>query len=809
MIKLINVNKYFNKHKKNQIHVINDTNLTLPKTGLVSLLGPSGSGKTTLLNAIGGLDKVNSGEIYVNNQKLTRFSTAKIDEIRNLNIGYIFQDYNLIDSLSVFENIALVLKMIGIKDKAEITKRVNYVLEVLGLYRYRNRFTSMLSGGERQRVGIARAIVKNPNIIIADEPTGNLDSKNTLEIMNIIKAISKDKLVILVTHEKDLANFYSSRIIELADGKIVSDKENDHALELDYRIDNKIYLKDMKNHQEIKKDNLNINYYSDEKEPLNILLVVKNGNIYIENNEIEKVEVIDDNSNIEIVDEHYKKINKDETSKYQFKFNEIINNNFKLKYKSIFNPVTLIINGFKKVFNYPFLKKILLGGFFVSAMFILYSVSNIMGITNIKDSKFVTVNKNYLNLIARNKSINNYLEYEKLDSVNYILPSNSIVNFKLRYNYYYQTANAMDNLKGSLASTKMLNKNDIIYGKMPSLANDVVVDLFTINNMFKSNIAKQVGVRDAKELIGKTITIDNMNNFTIVGIVDLKSPSIYVDETMFIDIIANSIEEIDSNKYPASEGQNNIINYNLLKDKITLKEGRIPSNDYEVIVNISNKEAMPLNKEIDYKINGIKLKVVGYYDNKYNMDNMIVNSNTIKYSVISNNTNFVIYPKDKDKTLSYFNEKKLNIYESYERSRSEYISSVKEKIISSIIFASIIMIISLIEIFLMIRASFLSRIKEVGTLRAIGVKKGDIYKMFLGEIISITTMGSMSGFVLMLYALSKASSISMFKDQYLINPFVIMVALIIIYGFNIIVGLLPVFTTLRKTPAAILSRTDI
>ena len=181
-------------------------------TGLVALLGPSGCGKTTLLNVIGGLDKVNSGKVFVNGQRITRRSSGRIDKIRNLSIGYIFQNYNLVENMTVFENVAVALRMAGVKDKKEIEEKVNYVLEKVGMYRYRNRYADMLSGGERQRVGIARAIVKNPAIVIADEPTGNLDSKNTLEVMNIIKSISQEKLVILVTHEESLAKFYASRI---------------------------------------------------------------------------------------------------------------------------------------------------------------------------------------------------------------------------------------------------------------------------------------------------------------------------------------------------------------------------------------------------------------------------------------------------------------------------------------------------------------------------------------------------------------------------------------------------------------------
>ena len=249
MIKIDKLNKYYNRGRKNQIHVINNTQLELPDVGLVALLGPSGCGKTTLLNTIGGLDKVNSGNIYINNKKITTINTYKKDKLRNLTIGYIFQDYKLIDHKSVYDNVAMVLKMIGIKDKNEIKKRVEYILERLGIYRYRYRPCGMLSGGERQRVGIARALVKNPDIILADEPTGNLDSKNTIEIMNIIKSISKDKLVILVTHEVELAKFYATRIIEVLDGSVVKDYQNKEIGSLDYRTDNKFYIKDFKYHE--------------------------------------------------------------------------------------------------------------------------------------------------------------------------------------------------------------------------------------------------------------------------------------------------------------------------------------------------------------------------------------------------------------------------------------------------------------------------------------------------------------------------------------------------------------------------------
>ncbi|MDD6540375.1 MAG: ABC transporter ATP-binding protein, partial [Firmicutes bacterium] len=248
MLKLQQLDKTFNKRKKNRIHVINNTTLQMGSTGLVALLGPSGCGKTTLLNVIGGLDAPDRGSVTIDDQRLTRRRSGKIDAIRTLKIGYIFQNYNLVENMTVFENVAIALRMSGVRNESEIEEKVRYVLEKTGMYRYRSRTAEMLSGGERQRVGIARAIVKNPSIIIADEPTGNLDSRNTIEIMNIIKTISRDKLVILVTHEEELARFYATRIIRLQDGKVISDEENDGSDGLDYSLDYKVYLKDIKDH---------------------------------------------------------------------------------------------------------------------------------------------------------------------------------------------------------------------------------------------------------------------------------------------------------------------------------------------------------------------------------------------------------------------------------------------------------------------------------------------------------------------------------------------------------------------------------
>ncbi len=727
--------------------------------------------------------------------------------------------------MTVFQNVALALKMSGVKNKDEIKKRVNYILNELGIYKYRNRYSNMISGGERQRVAIARALVKNPSIIIADEPTGNLDSKNSLEIMNIIKSISKDKLVILVTHERDLAEFYASRIIEVVDGKVVNDRENEHNNGLDYRLENNIYLKEFQKIETLNKDNLDIKVYLNEQDKLDVKLVVKNGNLYIEAKE-HKVEVIDDSSSIELIDDYYKKMSKEEYEKYEFKYEDIINKKYKKRYTSIYNPFTLLIDGFKKIYNYSILKKLLLLGFVASSMFVLYAVSNIMGVTNIKDEKFITKNKDYLTIIDDDIKIKDYLKYEKLDFVDYIIPGDSQIQFQVLYGDYFQTANVFDYFTTSLTSIKTINQKNLILGKMPKNKYEVVIDKTILEDLINASLtnAKEVGMVNVSDYLNRELSINNlfgeiskinMKNLKIVGICDMGTPSIYMNEEIFINVIANApkgdsyngivLGDSDVNNYLSHK----IYDVELAKDKIELTEGRMPENDYEIIVNEMNEYDMDLNETVDDEINGHKLEVVGYYNSKENINDFFTTNNTIKYKVIQDNNNITIYPKDKMKAINYFTENGKYIEDTYNKDRERYIASNKDAIISSIILAGIILAISLIEIFLMMRSSFLSRVKEVGILRAIGLKKMDIYKMFLGEIIAITTVTAIPGLLITANIIKGLQMIPYYQDQFMLNLSVIGISVLIIFVFNIIVGLLPVFNVIRKTPAQILSRNDV
>ncbi len=811
MIKIEKVNKYFNRFRKNSNHVINNTSLIFEDTGLVALLGPSGSGKTTLLNAVGGLDKVNSGKIYIDNKKITSHFSYKVDKIRNLNIGYIFQDYKLVDNLSVFDNVALSLKTIGIKDKKTIEERVNYVLEKVGMHRYRKRPAAMLSGGERQRVGIARAIVKNPKIIIADEPTGNLDSKNSIEIMNIIKKISEDRLVILVTHEVNLAKFYAARIIEIEDGKVINDYKNDHDDSLDYAIDNDIYLLDMPYAD--KEDKLGIHTYRDVDSKINLEIVLKGNNIFIKSIDGKKIEVVDDNSSVEFFDAHYTAMNKSDLKNLDFDFETKLKNPKRLRYSSIFNPLTFISNGINKVLNYSFIKKLLLIGFFLSGFFIMMSSARIAANLKVNDSDFVDTNKNYLKLIVNKYNADDFNNYANSDNVIYALPGDSRVTFKLNVDDYYQTARTPASFTGSISTVNMINSKSLILGRMPENDHEIVIDKMVVSAVKKNiDVSKMIGLNTNADFLNRKSSVDNMDEFTIVGISDTESPSIYVNENQFINLLYNTTGENDYGLIENNEYYNyasGYQDYKLFENKVTLKEGTWSNDDYSVVVNIENKFRMPLNKEISDKINGRKLKVVGYYETEDGYDYMFVNNNMIKTLLINKSSNIVIYPKDKTQVLEDFRDnKKLNIQDSYLVAKNKYLQSRHDATKAAITSSIIVLIISTIEIVLMLRSSFLSRIKEVGIYRAIGLKKKDIYIMFSGEILAITTMASIPGILMSAYIFDRITHITYLKGQFLINNIIILGAILFIYAFNLVCGLFPVFFTLRKTPAQILSRTD-
>ena len=201
---------------------LDNVSIKFRENEFVSILGQSGSGKTTLLNIVGGLDQYTKGDLIINGISTKKFKDRDWDTYRNHRVGFVFQSYNLIPHQTALQNVELALTLSGVS-KEERRKRAKEALKKVGLEDHMNKRPNQMSGGQMQRIAIARALVNNPDILLADEPTGALDSETSIQVMELLKEIAKDKLVIMVTHNPDLAEEYSTRIIKLLDGKVVND----------------------------------------------------------------------------------------------------------------------------------------------------------------------------------------------------------------------------------------------------------------------------------------------------------------------------------------------------------------------------------------------------------------------------------------------------------------------------------------------------------------------------------------------------------------------------------------------------------
>ena len=364
MIKLSNINKYYYKNKSNEIHVVNDLSLQLDEKGFTTILGPSGSGKSTLLHIIGGLDKA-SGSIQYDDQVFTKLCSNQMDLYRNKHIGYIFQNYHLLPDLTVYQNLKIQLELVGIKDEKEIEKRINICLKAIGMEKYKRRNVTALSGGQQQRVAIARALVKGAKVIIADEPTGNLDSRNSIEVMNILKKLSKTCLVVLVTHDKTLANHYSDRIIDIKDGQLVNDRvnENDDSA---YLLDTgTIYLDEYKQ-EVLSNTNQKVVLYTNSNKDIQLKIIVEDNGIYIQNDKGLPLKIIGEHTQREVKSSRKEEISNKIEEEHNLVFSSDEEVSFKQKVANIFEVLK------NSILSFAFAKKktwlVYLSFFFIGAL---------------------------------------------------------------------------------------------------------------------------------------------------------------------------------------------------------------------------------------------------------------------------------------------------------------------------------------------------------------------------------------------------------------------------------------------------------
>lgn len=520
MIKLNNVNKIFNRKKQNEVVALNNVSLDFPEKGLVVLFGHSGSGKTTLLNVVGGLDKPTNGNIVFNNHNFSKYDASKWDHLRNENIGYIFQNYFLQPNLTVFENVSFSLKLMGITDKEIIESRVRYVLKQVNMDVYRNKLAVHLSGGQQQRVAIARALVKNPKVIIADEPTGNLDSNNKIDVMNIIKKISEDSLVILVTHEPRIASFYGDRIIEIKDGNVVNDYINDDSSSSHFEEEREIYLTDFKNKEKFsaKSNDVNINYYSDDEHAnkVDVKLVVRNNSLFIEvNSDLNQINLLMENSKIKLVDGSREVKSREELLTTTFDRELLNTDGVKRRKNSIISVSNSFFIALKRILNFGRRGKFAIFSFVISGAAFAFAMINIIGFVLMKPSDFVNVPTDYISYLATEDQLDLFTSEYGSNLV--VLPYRET----MLYFNYQSNIGSVNSASFNLSLAKIVNYNKQLAD------NEIVVSTGFYEKTVESNSRLDLlGIHKIEHLIGEEVQIGN-NNYIIKDFVKNDKKVVY------------------------------------------------------------------------------------------------------------------------------------------------------------------------------------------------------------------------------------------------------------------------------------------
>ncbi len=540
MIQVTALNKYFH-NGVSTLHILKDINLTFPEKGLVTIFGHSGSGKTTLLNIIGLMDSFDSGEINWYGKTFDKYHYKQFDEIRNKDIGYIFQNYHLIEEESVYDNVAYPLHLLGIKDKKVIDNQVMYALEAVGMAPFYKRNVKMLSGGQQQRVAIARAIAKDAKVIIADEPTGNLDSDNTFEVMNIIKKISKERLVILVSHEENLVDFYSDRIIQIQDGSIISDKEHQGTTLL-HKDTRNIYLGDMNVSSSLENEQIHVDFYSSKKEDnLDLDVVLKGDTYYIKPKQNKKIIVVDETSEVKFVKESQEEFQeKLSTKEHKFDLSKV---HIKEEYCSKRNPFALLGSAIKNSFfkSKRFFKRSRLTSFVfvLSSILFAFLFPTLNRYINVIKYEYLDASAQTLKVVVPN-DVQPQIVYEELN--NQFKNDDNVLSIHSPTYYYcdffcsnFYSFNSHISA-GCYPMDASVYPYDITSGRKVSADDEVVISKLICSSVLESRESQFLGVKTNDDFLDTVITF-NGRELKVVGLSDEKSCAIMLPHALYEDMI--------------------------------------------------------------------------------------------------------------------------------------------------------------------------------------------------------------------------------------------------------------------------------
>lgn len=884
MIHIRNLNKYYHKGKTNEIHVINNTTITFEDTGLICILGESGSGKTTLMNTISGLDDFYDGEIEIDGVTIKKYGEKKQERVRNEKFSYIFQNYYLLQEQTVEYNLMLALSLYDISDE-EKTERIDYVLRAVDMWKYKRRLISQLSGGQQQRIAIARALAKAPKVIFADEPTGNLDEKNTMRIMGILKKISKTCLVVMVTHEKSIADFFADKILWITDGRIEKQVDKNKNACYEYVEDTNIYLQEYEK-EEIADETVTLQVYANEEVPPTKLKVIyEYGKIYIYSEDSKNLVFLSRSDEKKMVDSKKPVIDIQEAEETDYSLEHIEGAK---KPKMGMGEIMQIARTNLKVMGkrQVFLAFTLL----VMAVLIIVVMQDTLSVLRIDEQAVSKVDSHYYKVTAKKNTM--ITDSEFMDSfaamtenfqqnqmdVNLV----PIITFDYQYRGYQQLESSKYQLENfSLVPLDKITENDLIYGKMPENRNEIVVDRWVLENFMQSTPGMRNVMTNVRQALGSRIVNNKNMEFTIAGISNTSEPTIYVDRDVMVLMTSTYINFITESeareKYNDYEGgdlgitedgkikvlvprdilQSQYRKYmvekyqslEVLYNRMDRAEKERPSRrDEELIAKLAKEyenevarlgmtyeeyigkrdnepEYAGAYKEYSYEdflTESMRYVTAGYFPERYGVD-YIISDDSCQFmakTIIDKYKQCYIYIEGDDVSSAIKTIKSaipeetaqkltVSIVNEYRDTLDIYNMERRQKIGARVLMMVTIGVITMVILYFMMKANAVSRMQDLGVYRMLGISKYSIIGMFAYENFLITTKTSLIGALLTVFISYVIAQVPVAGYEFYYPWYLFLATILVIYLFNIFIGILPIRKMLKLPPAQLAAKYDI
>ena len=815
MMEIKHLNKTYDPHQSNANHVLRDVSVTLPETGFVCILGPSGCGKTSLLNAIGGLDRFDSGTIGIDGQQFTRYGEAGFEKVRNHSFGYIFQNYYLLQNHSVAYNVYLGLHSLKLSHREKLA-RVREALAAVEMERFLRRKVSSLSGGQQQRVAIARALARQPRVILADEPTGNLDEANTVNICGLLRKISRNSLVIMVTHEERIAEFFADRIITLDTGRIHGDSEEWQRGNLSVDHSNTLYAGDyVQNETETEGVHLRLLQEPGAK-PVNLTVVALKDRIVIKLDDGRNIvcggtgetPVLREGTRPEIT---LKTLEQQETiGGFSEKENIPARAGSGLGFRMMLSEAVSLVKG-KGLRSFG-------TWFFMAVLTVLtlLTVGDYLTVSAVDPHDFLRMDSHILEIqVERGKEleltslsltdvIREYVDhYAQAGAEFVIIPHVSPVP-KISAEVYMQLdEQSISFANFSYVPLEFFREETLVLGRMPENTREVVVDRWVLDAVLKEDGILQNSIGDVSFFLNQTIIFPKKDyTATIVGISDCGEASMFMELSALASIGVSGTGVMTLSQlqqlYPGEF------------DGIALAEAECLYLERE-----NNRQKIPgqgvsINRRRTYTIQQVIVKDC--------YASIVVPDGEIPAIILEMlNSRFYLYCSDKEAVRSVLAQPlpeslegklQLKVIDAYRSAWESYNRASHLRADARTILTVTVMVLAMVMLYLLRRAQVYQRIELLSVYRLLGIPKRKLSGIFLMESVLVFLSSALPVAAVTWMAVTVLSGIEDLGFSMILPAEAAAFVSLGILGYHLAVSLLPLWHLLRLPPARLAAKYD-